>query len=136
MDPVRILLFLVVTVLTGLLVSVGVQSFLILRDLRRTIAKLNKVLDDVSVVSSSIARPVSGITHLIAGLKSIKDIVDGMLDKKEKAIETPVETFATPLPRLSIEESFSAPEEPSSSVSVLQERGRRFFHRDGKPLTS
>ncbi|MBI2268026.1 MAG: hypothetical protein HYU80_01100 [Candidatus Blackburnbacteria bacterium] len=134
MDPVRVLLFLVVTVLTGLLVGVGVQSFLILRDLRRTMAKFNKILDDVSVVSSSIARPVSGLAHLIDGLKNIKDIVDGMLEKKEKTVE--VETFDTPLPRLSIEESFSTPLESSSSISALQERGRRFFHRDGKPLTS
>ena len=45
-DPAQTALFFVIIVLTILLLVLGVQVFFILRGLRQTIDKANKVLDD------------------------------------------------------------------------------------------
>ena len=45
-DPAQTALFLVIIVLTILLLGLGIQVFFILRELRKTVDKANKVLDD------------------------------------------------------------------------------------------
>lgn len=150
MDPVQILLFVVVLTLTGLLVAVGVQAFLILHSAKKTIKKLNELLDDVQVLTNSVARPVQGITHLIEGVKNLRSIVDftsGLVNKKpqEEVDTSPVEGGFYNYESLAMEEeepyykeraAILLKEEKPHPIHKIQERGRRFFHRSGKPLTS
>lgn len=104
------LLFGVVTVLTVLLVAVGIQVFFILRDLKKALEKINKILEDASFVSQALSRPVAGISSFVEGLKGLRDLVDFVSQKQqEKAL-------------------------PEGQGESLEEP--RFFHRDGKPLTS
>ena len=70
MDPAQIVLFLVIIVLTILLLALGVQVFFILKELRQTIAKTNKVLDEVGQITESVSTPLSNISTLITGLKT------------------------------------------------------------------
>lgn len=132
MEPTQILLTVVATILTGLLVFVGVQVFLILRDVQKTIKKANKILDDAGIVADTVVKPIIGVANFVEGIKGIKGIVDLLHDKANtghhttKKLKAPVE---------------SEPEDLESAhlhthISELQERGRRFFHRGGKPLTS
>lgn len=69
MDTAQLLLIIVVSVLTLLLVFLGIQVFFILRELRNTLSKANRVLDDAGVISSSISRPVESFSTVVSGLK-------------------------------------------------------------------
>jgi len=81
----QILLFLVVTVLATLLSLVGIQVIHILKELRETAKKTNKILDDFQSISSSIAKPIVGISGFITGLRSGTDLINLFLKKKTAA---------------------------------------------------
>jgi len=69
-DPAQTVLFLVVVILTVLLLVLGIQVFFILRELRKTIEKANKVLDDTGVITESVSKPISSLSSLTMGLKT------------------------------------------------------------------
>ena len=56
--------------MTVLLVVLGIQVFFILRELRKTIDKANKVLDDTSVITESVSKPIASFSTLAMGLKT------------------------------------------------------------------
>ncbi len=70
MDPAQTALFLVIIVLTLLLLVLGIQVFFILRELRQTLAKTNKVLDEAGQITESVSAPLSSISALAMGLKT------------------------------------------------------------------
>lgn len=69
-DPAQILLFIVIIVLTILLIVLGIQVFFILRDLRHTISKANKVLDNTGEITESVSQPLSSLSSVLMGLKA------------------------------------------------------------------
>ena len=69
-DPAQTALFLVIIVLTVLLIVLGIQVFFILRELRKTVYKANKVLDKTNLITESVSGPVSSLSSLIAGVKT------------------------------------------------------------------
>ena len=69
-DPAQTALFLVIIVLTILLLILGVQVFFILRELRKTIDKANKVLDDTGLITESVSGPISSLSTLVMGVKT------------------------------------------------------------------
>lgn len=69
-DPAQLLLFLVIIILTILLVVLGIQVFFILRDLRQTISKANRVLDNTEEITESVSGPVTSLSTLLMGLRS------------------------------------------------------------------
>lgn len=126
MDTTQVLLFSVVTILTALLVAVGIQVFFILRELKNALYRVNKILDDASFVSGAVARPVAGLASFVDGLKSIKDLVDFVAQKtEEKNLPAGYEEGSQP--------SGEEGEQPQQSY---HQSSHRFFHKDGKPLTS
>lgn len=78
----QILLVLVVSVLTTVLTLSGIQVFYILKELRETIRKVNKTLDDCNVITESVAKPVAGLSGFIMGLKSGSDFLRFFLDRQ------------------------------------------------------
>ncbi len=82
MQSTEILLFAVVAILTVLLVVVGVQVFLVLRQAHKTLKTFQKVLE----------------TGDLKNIEVVKDV--------------------------------------TARIQALQETGRRFFHKGGKPLSS
>ena len=87
-DPAQTALFLVVIVLTILLVVLGIQVFFILRELRKTIDKANKVLDDTGTITESVSKPISSLSSLAMGLKAGAKIARILnTDKKHKKDE-------------------------------------------------
>lgn len=121
MDPTQLLLFGVVAVLTALLVIVGVQVFLILREFKKTLEKMNKTMDDINYVSESVTKPISGITHFVEGIRGLREFFDFVSERGS---------------RKSLPAKYQEGEEERGELESLEERGRRFFHKDGKPLTS
>jgi len=69
-DPVQLVLLIVILVLTILLVILGVQVFLILKELRQTITKTNKVLDNADSITENIEVPLAAISSLALGVKA------------------------------------------------------------------
>ena len=82
-DPAQLALFLVIIILTILLIVLGVQVFFILRELRRTLEKANKVLDDTGNITESVSGPISSLSSLVTGLKTGATIAK-FFKKKEK----------------------------------------------------
>lgn len=83
MDPAQTVLFLVVIILTVLLIVLGIQVFFILKELRRTIAKTNKVLDEAGQITESVSAPLSSISALTMGLKTGASLA-GLFKKDHK----------------------------------------------------
>lgn len=124
MDAAQILLFTTVTILTALLVFLGVHVYFILCETKRALEKLNKLLEDANLVSDSVARPIVGFANFLDGVRGLGSLID-LLTKKEayhSGSEDDEESRGSSLGH--------------PHIQALQERGRRFFHREGKPLTS
>lgn len=83
-DPAQILLFIVILTLTILLLVLGIQVFFILRDLRHTISKANKVLDNTSEITQSVSAPISSLSGVLMGLKSGAKFANFLKKIKEK----------------------------------------------------
>lgn len=80
----QILLFLVVTILTTLLALSGIQVIHILTELRETMKKVNKMMDDFNLITSSVAKPVAGVSGFVMGLKSGSDVFRLFLKNNQK----------------------------------------------------
>jgi len=83
----QILLFLVVIVLATLLTIAGVQVIHILGEVKIMMKKTNKIMDDFQLVTSSVAKPIAGISGFITGLKSGTDLVSLFLKGNQKSSE-------------------------------------------------
>ena len=86
-DPAQLILLLVIIILSVLLVVLGVQVFLILRDFRETISKANKVLDDAGHITETVSQPVSSLAGILMGVKTgliASKIIGGKKERKEK----------------------------------------------------
>lgn len=69
-DSVQLILLLVILTLTVLLVILGVQVFYILRDLRQTVRKTNKILDNAEGITQGIEGPITAISSFVLGAKA------------------------------------------------------------------
>jgi len=78
----QILLFLVVSVLTTLLALSGIQVYYILKEFRKAIKKMNGIVDDLQTISSSVAKPIAGVSGFVMGLKSGLDVINLLTKKK------------------------------------------------------
>lgn len=94
-DPTQILLFTVVTSLTVLLIIIGIQVFLILKEVRRSFQKFNKILDDTATVSGTVSRSVNGLSKSVdeisgfaSGIKAAFKIFKVFEKKEEKRNES------------------------------------------------
>jgi len=70
LDAFQLLLVLVVTSLTTLLVFVGIQVVFILKEIRQSTQKINKILDDLGVISESVAKPVASVSGFLTGIQT------------------------------------------------------------------
>lgn len=68
MDTVQIILLVVVIILTILVVALGIQVFLILRDFRQTVHKANKVLDNTNTITKSVSEPLNNLSQLASNM--------------------------------------------------------------------
>jgi len=81
-DTAQILLITVITILTILLVVIGIQVVYILKEFRKSIEKVNKILDDAGKLSNSFVGSFSSLTGITAGLKTVLSLFG--IFKKEK----------------------------------------------------
>lgn len=86
-DPAQILLIIFIIILIIVFVVLSFQVYLILKDLRQTISKTNKVLDNTAEITESVANPLNSLSSLIMGLKSgatIAGVIKGITDAARK----------------------------------------------------
>lgn len=76
MEPVQIVLLIVIVILTILLAVLGIQAFLILREVKRTVEKTNKVLDHAGIIAESISTPVSTLSSVVTSIKTGVSVVN------------------------------------------------------------
>lgn len=70
LDPVQTALFLVIIVLAILLLTLSIQVFFILRELRQTVSKANKVLDNTNLITEKVSGPISTLSSWAMGIKT------------------------------------------------------------------
>lgn len=75
-DTVQAVLLFVIILLAVLFVILGIQVFLILGELRKTLTKTNKILDEVEQLTESVSEPVSFISGLLFSSKTFATIAN------------------------------------------------------------
>lgn len=74
-DPVQLVLLIVVVLLALIMIVLGIQVFFILREVRATLRRLNKLLDTAENLTDTLAHPMSLISGILAGTKSLSPIL-------------------------------------------------------------
>ena len=85
MDTVQALLIAVMIVLTIMLITLGLQVFYVLRELRKSIHKFNRVLDNTESITESVSAPISSFSAMLTGMKggvTIASFLKGLRDRK------------------------------------------------------
>lgn len=83
MDQTQLILSVALTVSTVILVIVGVQLILVLKDLRKILKKVNTVFDALEKFGLSLNHGFSEVYGFIAGFKTIFKIIDLFHKKKD-----------------------------------------------------
>jgi len=84
LSPTQILLIIVVSVLTAVLAVIGIQVFLILREGRRSVEKVNKMLDDAGTISSAVTKPIASLFNSIGSFSGFSGILGWLINRKKK----------------------------------------------------
>ncbi len=84
METTQILLVVVIVVVTVMLGVIFTQLIIILKEFRKTLDKVNTVLDDTSVISGALSRPVGILSTLAAGLKNSSGILKFLTKQAKK----------------------------------------------------
>lgn len=71
--------------LTVMLIMIGYQVIQILFEIKRTIEKANKILDDAGRVSESVSEPVAALSGFLTGLKGGGSLLKAMGGGKKKS---------------------------------------------------
>ncbi len=85
LEAIQILLIIVITVLTIVLTIIGIQFFFILKEMRKSLQKANKMLDDGVSVSGVFAKSVTGFSGLLSGVKTGLSVIN--IFKKDRKEE-------------------------------------------------
>ena len=87
MDTAQILLLGVVIILSFLLLILGIQVFLILREFKKTISKINRILDDAATLTESISAPIENFSSILTGIKTGVSLMNMFKGKKKQKDE-------------------------------------------------
>jgi hypothetical protein len=83
MDPIQLTIIGVSVTLTILLVVLGIQVYYILSEVRLSVHKTNKMLDDAGKVSGTVSEGVTSMSGFMNGIKTGLQMLTS-LQKKEK----------------------------------------------------
>ena len=87
-DPVQLILFIVIAVLTILLVLLGVQVYFILKEVKKTLEKTNTMLDNAGSIAENISKPIASLSSLSFNFKAgtlltVAKLVKNLLSKDD-----------------------------------------------------
>ncbi len=67
-ESLQVVLIIMLMVVIVFFIILGVQVFFLIQDVRKTISKATRVLDDTSDITESIAEPLSAISGVVGTL--------------------------------------------------------------------
>ncbi len=82
MDSTQLLLTVVLTVTTVLLVVVGIQLVFVLKEVRKTLQKVNGIVEHFEKVGVSVEHGFSELSGFVAGAKTLFKVIDLLHVKK------------------------------------------------------
>lgn len=82
MDTTQLLLTVVLTIITLLIIIVGVQLIFVLREIRFAMKKINGIITEFEKLGMTVEHSFSEIFGFVAGLKSLFKIVDILHSRK------------------------------------------------------
>jgi hypothetical protein len=83
MEPTQLTIILISISLTILVIVLGIQLWFILKEVRASIQKMNKMLDDAGKVSGAVSEGVIGMSGFVNGLKTGISAITSLIHKKE-----------------------------------------------------
>lgn len=84
MDSTQLLLTIVLTLSTCLIVVIGIQLIFILRELRKTVVKVNRIIESFESLGTGVEHGLSEVTGLLNGFKTVMRVVDFVVHKKHE----------------------------------------------------
>jgi len=81
MDPTQVVIIAISIVLTSLFIALGVQVWFILKEVRLSVQKVNKMLDDAGRVSGAVGEGFSNVSGLMTGIKTGLSLVTSLHKK-------------------------------------------------------
>lgn len=84
MDPIQLTIIVVTITLTVLLVVLGIQVFYILKEIRGSIQKTNKMLDDAGEVTGTVSEGITSMSGFLNGIRSGISLITSLKHKEEK----------------------------------------------------
>lgn len=82
-DLTQLLLLSIIIILTLLLVVIGTQVFFLIRDVRKTIKRIDAIAQEATEVSSRVKNTLNTILDLKLGVGALSKIKAAFFDKKE-----------------------------------------------------
>ncbi len=83
MEPTQIVIIAISIVLTSLFIALGIQFWFILKEIRGTVIRLNKMLDDAGRVTGAVGEGFNNVTGLMSGIKAGLSLVTSLKKKGE-----------------------------------------------------
>ena len=136
-DPVHILLIFVITTLTVLLFIIGLEVFQILKELKKTLEKVNRILNDTGRITNSIATPVEEASEFLLGLKKGVNFLNSVSKFfKDKDSQKKIEEIEEVEEEEKEEKTLKSKKKPTSAAPPAKSSTgkKRFFTRKGKSL--
>jgi hypothetical protein len=87
MDITQIVIIVSLLSITGIIVASGIWLIKIFKELKITLNKTNKILDDTQSITNSVAKPISSISEFVMGFKNGFSFFNNLFDKKDKEDE-------------------------------------------------
>ena len=84
MDTTQLLLIVVLSITTILLIIIGVQLIFVLKEVRKTLKKINDIVDGFEHFGINAKHGVSEITGFFAGIKTLFTAIDYFKHKKNE----------------------------------------------------
>ncbi|NCO88329.1 hypothetical protein AUK04_05120 [Candidatus Roizmanbacteria bacterium CG2_30_33_16] len=84
MDSTQLLLTIILTVSTILAIIIGIQLIFVLKELRKALLNVNKVVSGLESVSVGIENEFSEVLGFVKGLRNIFKIIDNLNRKKNE----------------------------------------------------
>lgn len=87
-DTAQLLFYIILIALTIVSVMVGVQLFLLIADLRKTIERVNKSLDKVTTIVDSVERPIMSLSSIFPALLGFLSVINRFKKKGDQQCQT------------------------------------------------
>lgn len=81
MDLVQVVIIAIASILTLIVIFMSVQVWYILKEMRMSLRKINKMLDDMGKVTNTVGETATSVSGLLSGFKSGLSIFSGLRKK-------------------------------------------------------